>query len=228
MATSVSFATLAQQAREAADMVASEFVSDTEVYSLIRAYSLELYDTLIASYGHEYFAASYSFTTVAGQEDYPIFALEQEKCLDFYKLLGVDLDMGDGCKQTLEPYSFATRNLCQPHRGWRCALPIRYRIHGSGLSFSPAPDGVYTITLHYIPEIKLTADSTTNVEFLMGWERYVVVSAAIAMLGKEQSDTSVLQAEKALLTRRIEGMSKNRDAGNPMQVGSGRHRRGSY
>lgn len=227
MAT-VSLSQLATQAREAADMVASDFVSDTEVYGLLKAYSLELFDMLVASYGHEYFASSYTFQTVPGQESYDIFDKSSEKCGDFYKLLGVDLDTCDGCKQSLEPYSFASRNAYTARHGWRCALPVRYRIHGENMTFSPAPDGAYSITVHYIPDISIAAESGTFLDILMGWERYVVVSAAIAMLNKEQSDTSVLQAEKALLIRRIEGMSKNRDAGAPQQVGSRRRSRGAY
>lgn len=224
----VSFSALATQAREAADMVASDFVSDSEIYGLLKAYSLELFDILVASYGHEYFAKSYAFQTVAGQESYNIFDRSAEKCDDFYKLLGVDLDIGDGQRQSLEPFSFASRNAFTARHGWRCAMPIRYRVHGTSMVFSPAPDGVYSITVHYIPEIIIEPESGTFVDILMGWERYAVVCTAIAMLNKEQSDTTVLQAEKAALIRRIEGMSKNRDAGSPQQVGSRRFRRGSY
>lgn len=48
-----------------------------------------------------------------------------------------------------------------------------------------------------------------------GLEEYLVVDAAIKMMQKEESDVSVLMAQKAALVNRYEGNYVNRDAGTP-------------
>lgn len=48
-----------------------------------------------------------------------------------------------------------------------------------------------------------------------GLEEYLVVDAAIKMMQKEESDVSVLMAQKQALIRRYEGNYANRDAGSP-------------
>lgn len=51
-----------------------------------------------------------------------------------------------------------------------------------------------------------------------GWEEYIVVDAAMKCLQKEESDVSVLMAEKSALKQRIEAMASNRDAGKPERI----------
>ena len=46
----------------------------------------------------------------------------------------------------------------------------------------------------------------------------VIVDCAIKMLNKEESDVSVLLAEKQLLKRRIEEVANNRDAGQAESI----------
>lgn len=48
-----------------------------------------------------------------------------------------------------------------------------------------------------------------------GWSEYVVIDAAIKCLIKEESDVTVLLAEKAAIKKRIEDMAANRDSGEP-------------
>lgn len=51
-----------------------------------------------------------------------------------------------------------------------------------------------------------------------GWEEYIVVDAAIKCLTKEESETAVLERDKAFLLKRIEAMASNRDAGKPEKI----------
>jgi len=51
-----------------------------------------------------------------------------------------------------------------------------------------------------------------------GWTEYIIVDAAIKCMQKEESDTSVLMAQKQALIARIEAAAANRDAGNPAVV----------
>ena len=51
-----------------------------------------------------------------------------------------------------------------------------------------------------------------------GWLEYVITDVAIKMLQKEESDVSVLMAQKQALIKRIQEMATNRDAGAPSTV----------
>lgn len=225
MSRVATFVEMKLAAREASDMVNSDFVSDVEVGGLVNTYVAELYDLLVAAYGHAYYASHYHFNTVSGTDTYPILTLAGAGG-NFYQLLGIDIDLGGGQVLTCEPFAFHSRNRYKSGTvTWQQGQPIAYRIHGSNFVFVPTPSGVYTVTVHYIPAATVLSDDADEFDGINGWERYVVVSAAIAMLQKEQSDPSVLLAEKASLTQRINALSKNRDAGEPDQIVDVRGRR---
>lgn len=225
MARVETFANLKLQAREAADMVNSDFVSDDELGRLVNTYVAELYDLVVAAYGHAYYADSYTFTTASGTDKYGIETLSGDGA-NFYQLLGVDIDLGSDQVVTAEPFAFHHRNKYrQGTCVWTGGMPIAYRLHGSQIWFQPSPLGVYTVTIHYIPAAPLLVDDEDELDGVNGWERYVILCAAIAMLQKEQSDSSVLEREKMMLVARINAMSHNRDAGEPGQVIDVRGRR---
>lgn len=56
------------------------------------------------------------------------------------------------------------------------------------------------------------------IDGVSGWEEYVAVDGAIKALQKEESDVSVVAAQKMSLMRRIEAAAENRDSGMPATV----------
>lgn len=217
MAKAVTLTALITQCREAADMVGSTFVTDTEVTSLINTYVAELYDLLVQSYGPAFYADSYTFSTVAGQREYAL-PISPNTGSDFYALLGIDLNIGGDIVSAV-PFDFYGRNKYSDSSSYTRGQPVYYRLHGSEIWLIPAPDGVYTATVHYIPAAPtLAAGGTTSFDGVNGWERYIVASCAIAMLAKEESDPSIFLAEKASLTQRIKSMAAHRDAGMPERI----------
>lgn len=193
-------------------MVNSTFISDTELTSYINYSVAELYDLLVGAYGSDYYVTSTTFSVTSGTDAYALPT-------DFYKLRGVDIQINGGEYLTLQPFNFNERNT-QNGVGWNFLLDptFRYQIVGSNLKFTPIPVGTYTVKLWYIPTAtKLVADGDTFAD-LNQWSEYVIVDAAIKMLQKEESDVSVLMAQKADLRKRIENMAQNRDAANPSSV----------
>ena len=94
---------------------------------------------------------------------------------------------------------------------------------GGNLVFSPQPEGVTNVRVWYIPTAQqfssaTPATSTTTFDDYNGYAEYVVVDAAIKCLQKEESDVSVLRAQKVEMRRRIEEAADNRDAGSPLSV----------
>ena len=92
---------------------------------------------------------------------------------------------------------------------------------GGNLIFNPKPNGATPVRLWYIPtaaQFASSTDTTTKWDDLNGYAEYVVTFAAIRMLQKEESDVSILMAQKAELTQRITNAAANRDADNPLTI----------
>lgn len=212
--------------RTEAGLTGSTAVTQAEILALIDVYYAELYDLLVEAHGHAHYAASHAFSTVANQTDYTIPEAGGHMA-DIYLLLGVDLDTGGGEVVALDPVDFHHRNLGKTAQPWRTktAYP-RYRWHGGNLKLIPAPDAVYTVTVHYVPVCAKVISDAIIIDGVNGWERYIVASVLATLCAAEETDPSVYLAEKAALKGRIEGLAKQRVADGPEQIVR-RRRRGS-
>tara|TARA_R110002167_G_scaffold88894_3_gene239589 strand:+ start:381 stop:1094 length:714 start_codon:yes stop_codon:yes gene_type:complete len=213
---------LVERVRQRADMQSNLFVSDIEVQTYINAAISELHDILIQTYGQDYYVSTTIFATEAGTDSY---SLSTKVGADFYKLRGVDAQLNGSDYFTLSPFNFNERNLYQNWGSWSLAglTNVRYRMVGGNLVFSPQPEGVTNVRVWYIPTAQqfssaTPATSTTTFDDYNGYAEYVVVDAAIKCLQKEESDVSVLRAQKVEMKRRIEEAADNRDAGSPLSV----------
>lgn len=216
MATTMTLAELRNAVRQRSDMENSQFVKDAEVNSYINQSYFELYDLLVQKYGDNYFVASpYSFVTDGTSEDYSLPS-------DLYKLLGVDLALSNSTDSwvTIKPFNFAERN--------RYAVPnfqsfygitnLRYRLLGNNIKFTPIPQANQNMRLWYVPRLTTLANDSSTVDGISGWTEYIIIDAAIKCLQKEESDVTVLLAQKAAIIQRIENAAENRDVGFPRTV----------
>jgi hypothetical protein len=97
-------------------------------------------------------------------------------------------------------------------------LDVRYRLVGTKIMFSPLPKAGVALRLWYVPRFAGLVNDTDTFDGFGGWTEYVVTDAAIKALQKEESDVSVLMAQKQALIARIESAAENRDAANPETV----------
>jgi hypothetical protein len=208
---SVTLTTLRARVRERADMTGSSFVTDaaTSLDAFINSACDELYDLLVTKF-QDYFTTSGTVALVAGTDTYAL-------ATTFYKALGVDV-LDGSIYRSLQKFEFAERN----QYAGVTAVPLtrmRYQVRGSNLVFHPAPGSAGTAKHWFIPlRTQLSAGSDTFDPINEGWTEFAVVAAAIRCLQKEESDVSVLMAEKAELKRRIEEAAANRDVGGPSRV----------
>ena len=146
--------------RQRADMVNSTFISDSELSSYINASYFELYDLLVQKYGNDYYVTEYSFQLQGNVSRYPLPP-------DFFKLLGVDLQISGGPDGyvSLRPFMLAERNRYSTAnvQTWIGVTNLRYRISGNELWFTPSPQSGQTIRLWYIPRLAELVDATTPV-----------------------------------------------------------------
>lgn len=214
MARLVSLAELKSESRFRSNMERSGFIQDPELTSYINASLTELYDLLVDAYGSDYYLADpYVITTVSGQESYALPP-------DFYKLMGIDQDNGDGNIVTLKPFMFSERNQYQgPYFSLQSFAPLSmYQIRGDKISFIPKDNQANTYKVWYIPACpKLVADGDTF-DGVNGWEEYVIVDCAIKMRVKEESDVQVLLKSKQDMYLRLKAMAKDRDSGMSLRV----------
>lgn len=139
--------TLAQQE---SDQLNSNFVTTTEWNSYINNSYKELYDLLVSAYGNEYYVATpYQFTTDGTNKSFSLPT-------DFYKSLGVDLQIGNSQNSfvSLKPYNFPERNKyavpnIQAFYGY---TNLKYKFVGSNIMFNMIPVGGQLIQIWYVPE----------------------------------------------------------------------------
>jgi len=144
--------------RQRADMVNSQFVTNDELNSYINASYFELYDLLVQKYGDDYYVEQYSFALSQNQTRYDLPA-------DFFKLLGVDLQISDGPDGyvSLRPFTLAERNRYSTAnvQTWIGVTNLRYRLSGNKLWFTPSPQTGQTIRIWYIPRLRELTDPVT-------------------------------------------------------------------
>jgi hypothetical protein len=144
--------------RQRADMVNSTFVSDAELNSYINASYYELYDLLVQKYGNDYYMTQYSFSLQGNVSRYDLPE-------DFYKLLGVDLEISSGPDGyvSLRPFMLAERNRYSTAnvQTWIGVTNLRYRLSGNKLWFTPSPQTGQKIRIWYVPRLAELVDVTT-------------------------------------------------------------------
>lgn len=208
MAT-VTLTTLVARVRERADMVGSSFIADsaTGLFAFINEANQKLHGMLVDALGEEYVSSSQAFTTIADQSDYALPS-------GFYKLYGVDLDY-HGLMRSLRQYNRMERNL---YRELHPEFLPRYLLVGGNLRLYPAPAAGLTGAILYAPEATTLTTGTDTVSYPNGWERFIVIDAAIQALAKEESSVSTLVAERDSIIREIESTKEMRDLATPKQV----------
>lgn len=216
----MSLGELRQRSQQRADRLNSNFVTLPEWNSYINESLFELYDLLVNSY-EEYFVAPVVSFTTDGQNS--LYALPNgvnfSAAPPFYRLMGVDLALSSSPNGfvTIKKFNFIERNkYVYPNTASTIygVYNLSYRLLGNQIEFIPLPSGNQTIRLWYIPRMPmLLKDNDVSASGISGWLEYIITDAAIKALQKEESDVSVLMAQKQALKIRIEESAVNRDVG---------------
>ena len=205
-------ATLRTRARRMADMENSTFVSDAELRDYLNSAHSELYDIVVEKY-EDYFVSTSGTMDLSSTDTFALPA-------DFYKALGVDLDVG-GSTYSLSNYTFQERNRhkAQLYTGDRVYAEAQYHIQGDNIKFIPT-NGSGTATLYYVPvATQFNGSSVTSfTSIIPGFEEYICLTAAISCLMKEESDVQMHLARMEMLKQRIENSAGKRNAGDSYSI----------
>lgn len=229
----LSLLSIRTQARQRADRVNSNVVTDAEWNNYIAQSYYELYDLLVTIYEDYFLAPGAQFLTDGTTQFYPLpdgfrtfknYTTQANYVApSFYKLLGVDLALStaQNAQTTMAKFNFEDRNkFLYPNSASTIygVFNMQYRLMGSSIEFIPVPTANQPITLWYIPRLTtLLQDTDTSVLGFSGWMEYVIIRSAYLALMKEESYDSAqgLMMQLAAMQKRIEETSANRDAGRP-------------
>ena len=101
---------------------------------------------------------------------------------------------------------------------------IRYRVTGSNIQLVPLASSGQTFRIQYVPRPKSLVQDIDTLDGVAGFEELVIVDAAIKAMQKEESDCSVLIAQKAEMLKEISDAASNRDVSQPETVSDSRTR----
>lgn len=199
---SITLLTLRTAARERADAVNSTFVSDTELTRYINASAQELYDLLVES-NKDYATTLLSFSVSSPSTSYALPS-------DFYKLRGLDVSLNGSWVQVY-PYDQMERGRYQDLALNRVFANVYYHLFNNTLEFLPQAYAPGSYQLRYVPFMTVMSGDSDTFNGYNGFEEYIIVDAAIKMKDKEETDTKVLEKQKADLRLRIQAMANVRD-----------------
>lgn len=241
MSTTMTLEELRVAVRQRSDQVNSQFCTDAEVNSYVNQSYFELYDILIQKYGDNYYSAdpaifatdSVSIAQNGLNVQYPLpngvltftngrTGEEDYVAPNFYKLLGVDLILANQYQScvSIKPFNFSARNdYSVPNfQSFYGVTNLRYRLNDRYLWLTPVPAAGQKIQLWYVPRLTTLVDDEDTCDGISGWTEYIIIDGAIKCMQKEESDCSVLLAQKAAIIQRIEAAAENRDAANPATI----------
>lgn len=205
------------RAKRRADKEDSEFVSDQEWNHYLNEGLAELHEIVVGKH-EDFFVQSATISLSSGVDKYDLPD-------DYLMMRGVDLVSGNR-SYTLRPFMFRERNRLEWHAN-RVTVGnwYMYQVVGSRIHIIPDPVGSDTLTLWYVPQApKLENDGQRlSVVYANGWERYIVLYAAIKAWQKEETDVSQLMPELVTLQQRIEA-NAGRSSADPKRVVDVRYR----
>ena len=206
--TAVTLATLRTRARERADMPAAGFIPDsaTGIDAFINEGVQRLHEKLCEAFSSNYTQSSSAFTVTGETVALPA---------SFYKLLGVDLNLSDGTKATLQRFERGMRNVYRNAMVVPDSVCTHYELAGPNLRLLPTPANGTTGTIWFLPIATVLVNTSDTVDFPNGWERYVVLYTAIQMKLKQESDVRDLRYELEKMEAELQAIADRRDLASP-------------
>jgi hypothetical protein len=207
MAT-ITVADIQTRARQKADLVNSNFISATELLAYVNEAYFNFYDLIVQSFEDYNLTGPTSFSINSGSNTSTLPS-------DFYKLVGVDRSLGGGNYYSMTRFSWSKRNKYSRsfYSGTRSSR-LMYRITGNNLLVTPELEAPGDYQLWYVPLATAKTSTSDTIERYNGFEELIVIDTAIKMLGKEESDVSLLLLERKRQEERLNKMLIDRDIAN--------------
>jgi hypothetical protein len=216
MSNAVTRLTILNTVRQRLDMVGSTFIADATFNQWIDDSSRDLYDLLVDARGEDYYTTSGAITTSAGTVDYP---LANSIGTGFYKLRGLYLIGADEKRRSMDKVGLdemvrydASNNPSTDF--WTSTTDpcgVVYCLFGNTIRFAPAPSGIKTVEIWYIPPFTAYSSDSSTIDAINGWHEYIVADVCIKGATVEEADVSVFAQQKQAQMERIGRLRHARD-----------------
>ena len=211
---------------------ADTFVSDAELADMIRFSRAELVDLLISIHQGDYRLIAGAFQTVADQALYVISPTDPalssgstpDLLVDFSRIRKVALILNDRT-YPMRRWDVETVNDRTDSVAWDTSTDIRYRIsHGlygdseKLLYFTPTPAGAYIVQVWGNAGTSAQTFSETDTINSIGNDEYLILDGMIKCLQMEESDTSLVERQKARYIEMLQSNGPPIDAGQAQTI----------
>lgn len=212
----ISLSYLKSQVRSRTNMENSTFITENELTTYINQANEELYDYLIAAW------EDYSVTSSILTNDGTVNTLDVP--VNCYKLRGLDRQISGESWARIDRYNFKDRNQFVSPFGiitnqlWN---NVQYNWVGTDIQLIPQTQSAGTYRIWFIPTLVLLVDDNDNIRSdLEKFADFIITSASIKCLAKEESDVSIFMAQLDLLKDRVKKMMPNKDDASPSHLNS--------
>lgn len=194
-----------------ADMANSTFATAAEGRDRINKSLAGLWADITRSKGSEYLREPRTISTTANSPTTELGSVGSAITnggASFLKLISLEVDLGSGPFDIRPLYQWEMRHAFANRSGWgngNVFYTLENSVTGAKLRWWPTPTAVHSVTAWVIPSAPVFSTGTETWDFVNGWDDYVAHDVAIYLLGREQSDTSLLMAERARILEGILG-----------------------
>jgi hypothetical protein len=198
MARTFTLAQLQTKVRQRSDTEGSRHVTDVEIADYLNTAYAELYEILAQS-GRHYFESVQAITT-SGSATVNLLP-------DYMFTLRVDYLPSATVRRRLREVQVAELERW-PVNG---SSATGYRTIGSTLALYSTPPSGQNYEHRYVPACPVLVNPGDTVDGIGGWEELLVVSSAILVGLKEETDVSTLRQQQAELRSRITQAAEDRE-----------------
>lgn len=208
------------RARERADMVNNNFISDAELRRLINTWTAKLWNHLV-KVSPERYVRDQTLTADGATQDFDVPA-------DYYGTYGIEniVDSGQSIYEPLHRLVGDEELLIANSTGSGIAIGYTFRYNNTTpttqlIRIIPTPT-TYDIRHRYIvhpPEYATNGDDdAVEVIGIAGFEEYVIIGCAIDMRIKEESSVVQLRQSQGEIEQHLYEMAENREIDNAGHV----------
>lgn len=156
-----------------------------------------------------------SSTTLSTSEDVTVYGLPS----GFDHLISAELT-ADGHRSWLHGYEMSERAALVSPDNPSMGIPFTYRLRGGNIELLPAPGGVYSVLLWYVPSAsQLTSDAQTY-DTISRLDDFLIAYGGRLIAIKDKNWDLVAAAKQILdeLDEEIATLARNRDRNSPPRI----------
>lgn len=201
-----------QEVRDISDTPGTNFTTDTMITRWLNLGLRKVYEMAYAADPDAYNLKDGSITTAQGTPDYTLPT-------DFWHMKKVSCATGSE-KWPIRKMDIGGKSTFYVNQG----RPLRWHFYDrTKIRLYPTPDGVYTISLLYVPCFSPLADAAETFDGINGWEEFGIAEAAMKCRVRDEGEIGEFRMIMEMVRDQIAEMAKERDHGEGDSIEDVKH-----